>query len=454
MKKVDVLFLYETRVRELENICLLKYELERRGYTVAVLNTWNELGKKSRPKYDAKVVVTHAMYHDGIYQFVQSIVGKVPKVVNLQWEQIGTVGEKESGNSRYVLKGVAAQCMNICWGDETVARLIEKSGIDPHYLRKTGSITLDFCRPQLRKYYLSREGLFAQYGLPADKQINLFISSFAYVNLPPEILAESDTSNKNEFIHLSNESFHKVLTWFDQMLTETEDQVLVYRPHPAEAENPVLLAMCERHPDRFFVIREQSVKQWIATCDQVYTWYSTAAAEVRAFGVPLAILRPHPLPRHREVEVFEGATLITDYGTFLRSVQEGVSDGLCSEVFDRYYSIEERMSYLRVADAIEEVLLDDTYLIRYTECAHPKDTVAIKIKKALRAVVTLAADVLPEGICLLQKYRTPAPSDYTRQLQASNYASDQEVETIQATLTALLTDYDKRTGDPIAKATI
>ena len=31
MQKVDVLFLHETRVRELENICLLKYELERRG---------------------------------------------------------------------------------------------------------------------------------------------------------------------------------------------------------------------------------------------------------------------------------------------------------------------------------------------------------------------------------------------------------------------------------------
>ncbi|MBR5524176.1 MAG: hypothetical protein IKU51_02780 [Clostridia bacterium] len=438
MKQVDVLFLYETRVRELENICLLKHELERRGYTVAVLNTWNELGKKKRPPYDPKVVVTHAMYHDGIYEFVCSLLGKVPKVVNLQWEQIGTVGEKESGDSRYVLKGVAAQVMNICWGDETVARLTEKSGIDPMYLRKTGSITLDFCRPELRKYYLSREELFARYGLPTDKQVNLFISSFAYVNLPPEIVAESDTSNKNEFIHLSVESFHKVLDWFERMLADTTDSILLYRPHPAEAENPDLLAMCERHPDRFFVIREQSVKQWIATCDQVYTWYSTAAAEVRAFGVPLAILRPHPLPRHREVEVFEGASFLTDYDAFLRSVQEGVTDGLCTEVFDRYYDREERMSYLRVADAIEEVLSDNRYRIHYTSSA-PKPSLYQRVKQAVWQMVNAVANRLPENIHLVDKYRTDdTVSDYTRQLQLANYASDEEIEAIQSTLGTLL----------------
>ena len=153
MKNIDVLFLYETRVRELENICLLKYELERRGYTVAVQNTWNELANKGKPKYNAKVVATHAMYHDGIYQFVQSIVGNVPKVVNMQCEQVGTLQDDEAEDSRFLLHGVAAQSMNICWGRKSYDRLLNRSKISPDYLRLTGQVTLDFCRPELKGYY-------------------------------------------------------------------------------------------------------------------------------------------------------------------------------------------------------------------------------------------------------------------------------------------------------------
>ena len=37
MRKYDFLFLYEVKNRELESLCLLKYELERRGYSVAIV---------------------------------------------------------------------------------------------------------------------------------------------------------------------------------------------------------------------------------------------------------------------------------------------------------------------------------------------------------------------------------------------------------------------------------
>ncbi|MBQ6946636.1 MAG: hypothetical protein IJN42_01195, partial [Clostridia bacterium] len=287
MKKVDILFLYETKVRELENICLLKYELERRGYSVAVLNTWNELENKKK-KYDAKVVVTHAMYHDGIYQFVKSIVGNVPKVVNMQCEQIGTVGDKTSKKSRYVLTGVAAQSMNICWGDMTAKRLREDSKIDQRYIRVTGNVSLDFCRKELRGYYRDRQQMLEEYGIPTDKEVNLFISSFSYVNLPQEIIQQSDASSRDEFIYLSNESFRKVLDWFKRLLSESDDQIILYRPHPAEAKNETLAQMCEDYKGRFFVISEHSVKQWISVCDKVFTWYSTSAVEAHAFGIPCA----------------------------------------------------------------------------------------------------------------------------------------------------------------------
>lgn len=439
MKKVDVLFLYETRVRELENICLIKYELERRGYTVGVLNTWNELDYKGKPKYDAKVVVTHAMYHDGIYQFVKSLVGNAPKIVNMQCEQIGTLGDKESKQSRYILTGVAAQSMNICWGDETVRRLTEDSKINSKHIRKTGNVTLDFCREELRGYYKSRDELFEIYQVPKDKPVNLFISSFSYVNLPEEMVKQSDVTGRDAFIRISSESFHKVLGWFERLLTETDDQVIVYRPHPAEAENPELLKMCEKFPGRFLVIRQESVKQWIAVCDKIYSWYSTSASEAYAFGVPCAILRPLEMPRHRELEIYEGTSFVTEYEEFLRSTREGIRNTLCKEVFDRYYSIEKRMAFEQVADAIEDVLKDDSYLIQFDDPNDRKVPLKQKAKIAVRGMVSKVANLLPEGNKFLAKYRTQETENpYKTQLQKANYASEEEISQIENCLAALL----------------
>lgn len=439
MKKVDILFLYETRVRELENICLLKYELERRGYRVAVLNTWNELGRKGKPKYDAKVVVTHAMYHDGIYQFVQSIVGNVPKVVNMQCEQVGTLQDDEAEDSRFLLQGVAAQSMNICWGQKSYNRLLNRSKIPPDYLRLTGQITLDFCRPELKGYYKTRQELEKEYNLPGDCQLNLFISSFAYVNLPESIAAQSDIQDKSQFIKCSRESFQGVLKWFEQFITERKDQAVVYRPHPAEANNPALTALCEKHPDRFFVISQCSVKQWVAISDRVYTWYSSAGAEVYTFGVPFGILRPVEIPWSMEVELFKNARFITDYEGFLASVEGGNETVIDPGVFAELYDVQPTMSYIRVADAIEEVLKNDKYLIKNAPVL-PKKTFSMKIKEFAHKAVALVADRLPENSNFLKKYRTPRHivDDYTLQRQVNNFATDKEIEEIKEKISRLL----------------
>lgn len=443
MKKVDVLFLYETRVRELENICLLKYELERRGYTVVVQNTWNELAqKKLRPKYDAKVVVTHAMYHDGIYQFVKSIVGKAPKIVNMQCEQVGTIRDDEIDDARFVLRGVASQCMNICWGQQTVDRLMNKSGFDEAHIRLTGQITLDFCRKELRGYYHPREVLCAQYGLPQDCKLNLFISSFAYVNLPENITKQSEIKDKDLFIQRSRESFDAILQWFDTLLEQKKDQVVIYRPHPAEADNSKLQQMHKKYPQRFFVISELSVKQWVAISDRVYTWYSSSAAEVYMFDIPCAILRPVQIPRDMEIALFENAEMITDCKTFLASIDQGFETSLDPKVFNRFYDVAPTLSYVRVADAIEEVLQSDDYFIKYPP-ELPAMGVGQKVKTVLRGAVTVVADRLPGT--LLSKYRTPPKKTdaYALQRQKNNFASDQEIAEIQARIANILAASEK-----------
>lgn len=452
MKKVDVLFLYETRVRELENICLLKYELERRGYSVAVLNTWTELAKETHPKYEAKVVVTHAMYHDGIYQFVQSIVGNVPKVVNMQCEQVGTLQDDEADDSRFVLQGVAAQCMNICWGKKSFDRLLTRSKINPDYLRLTGQIALDFCRPELKGYYMTRQELEESYDLPRNCELNLFISSFAYVNLPDNIADQSDIQDKSLFIRCSQDSFRGVLKWFDSFLMERKDQAVIYRPHPAEANNPALNDLCEKYASRFFVISQHSVKQWVAISDRVYTWYSSAAAEVYTFGVPFGILRPVEMPRSMEMALFENARFITDYEGFLASVGGGNQTVIDPEVFQELYDVQTTMSYIRVADAIEDVLKEDKYLIQNPPLL-PQKTFGMKAKELAHKAVGLVADRLPEKCALLKKYRTPKQEvdDYTLQRRANNFASEEEICQIQTKIAVLLESNIRHSKEENAK---
>lgn len=434
MKKVDILFLYETRVRELENICLVKSELEKRGFSVAFQNTWNSLGIKKFP-YNAKVVVTHGMYHDGIYYFVKSLVGNVPKVVNLQWEQIGTKQSEEDDTSRYLLKGVAKQCMNICWGEQTYDRLINKCGFDQKHLRKTGQITLDFCRPELRKYYLSKNEIQDRYNISKELNINLFISSFSYVNLPKSIETQSDIAEKQDFVNFSRSSFNSVLEWFDKMLNKFPKEVVIYRPHPAEANNPVLLEMQEKYKGRFFVIGELSVKQWIAVADKVYTWYSTSAAEVHAFGVPFAILRPVKIPEHLEVSLYEGAEFITTYEEFEKTINEKLNSPLSEQVFNRFYYRDEQFSFVKVADAIEDVFKDDSYLIKMEE---QKVCSPCFIKRCAHNVLTFIKSCLPKKSKLLEKYRKPEFDEYTLKLRKNNYASQEEIKQIQEKLKNIL----------------
>lgn len=431
MKKVDVLFLYETRVRELENICLIKNELESRGYKVGVLNTWNEMGNRKK-KYKANVVVSHAMYHDGIFEFVRSFCKSVPKLVNMQCEQIGVMKDKNSLTSRFVLRGdIVKQCMNICWGDETVRRLSEKSRIDSKHIKKTGQVALDFCREELRGYYKTKDEIRKLYNIPEEVEINLFISSFAYVNLPEQIQKESEINDKEEFILKSQESFKGILKWFEQMLMGNGEQAIVYRPHPAEADNEELKRLCEKYKTRFFVISELSVKQWISISDRVYTWYSTAAAEAFMFHVPCAILRPVKIPEYMELELYENAMFIETYEEFAETIRTGVKVSISSETFGRYFSVEEEFSYVRVADAIEEVLKDDSFLLQYNETRVPISLWQI-IKEFARFVLCKTKKCLPDEWKVLDKYRNVEETDdYTLQRKINNYASETEILEIQ-----------------------
>ena len=173
----DFTFIYEVKLRELENILLLKYELENKGYRVKLLETWEQNRYRSKP-VDTRVCVAFALYNDGTLAFMNSYLNGCKKFVNLQWEQIFTNGDKSHMNcsegNTYGVTGLARQAVHICWGKNTSERLIEYFDVKPANAPITGHVALDFLRPEFNNYYTSRAELLSEYNIDDNCKIILF----------------------------------------------------------------------------------------------------------------------------------------------------------------------------------------------------------------------------------------------------------------------------------------
>lgn len=365
MKKVDFLFVYEVKARELENICLLKYELERRGYTVVLINTWYYL-KRKVPNYKASVVVTFALYNNDTYKFITTYVKKISKIVNMQWEQVGTTSDEKSEKSLFYIKDEAKKAVHVCWGSKTKERLMQNCGIDEKKLLLTGHISLDFLRDDLVGYYKSKEEILKEYGIPAKKKICLFISSFSHVNLPDDIIGDNTDLGYSlkEYIKLSNYSQEKIIEWITMVLLKNRDVIFIYRPHPAEANNEKLVDLAHRF-DNLFIISDLSIKQWILVSDVIYTWYSTSLIEIFASKKSCYILRPLPIPQDIDLAIYKDAEFVTDFSSFESTLDNNkLSFPVKETVMTQYYLIDKNTpAYSKMCDGLIYVYKNDYYLI-------------------------------------------------------------------------------------------
>ena len=155
-----------------------------------------------------------------------------------------------------------------------------------------------------------------------------------------------------------------ILDWFELILEECPDDVIIYRPHPEERSSELLKALAEKQP-RFRVISEESVKQWILVADKIYTWISTSTAEVYAAGKGCSVLRPVDVPHENDMRLYAGAPSLTTYEEFRDDFNKEDQDfAISKKMIEQYYYIDpEKYSYELVCDAIEEVLKDDKYLL-------------------------------------------------------------------------------------------
>lgn len=455
--KYDFVFICEIKNRELESIILLKCELEKRGYSVYIVETWEGQIHAIR-LVDSKVVVAFALYKDTTIQFIRSFVKSCEKLINMQWEQVYTNGDAKreflSHDTSYGIRGKAVEAVHICWGENNYKRLTEKYGVDSSKAIMAGNVTLDFLRKEFASFYLSRDQLLSKYKIDCNCKVYMFVSSFSYVNMPNTLLSsplyQNVGFNINEFAETSLKSQAILLEWFEVELEKHPDVTIIYRPHPAENDNEKL-KLLENKYTNFRVIGELSIKQWIIIVDKIYAWWSTSVAEIYAAGKGCEILRPVTISRDAELEYLNESTFINTFEEFDDRFEDCNPEfPIPDRIMKSYYLINDVPTYIRLVDAFERIIKDPLFDISLPDSnnAVVSRKVLLLLKRFLfgnKYVVKAIKPFLGEKI----KYHGRKYNDllseyqYAVKMSKNNCLSQKEIDSISEKIKTCMREFEK-----------
>ncbi len=346
-REVDFAFIYEVKNRELQGIALIGYELLRRGYSVAYINTWHELDRVNNAKYKAKVAVVFEAYNTAVTDFALSFIESCNNVINMQWEQMLNEDCLSPG-SIFVLSGKANEVYHLSWGKKNADHLINYCGIPSDKVKMVGHVALDFVRNELEGFYKSREELLGEYNIPCGKKIVLFLASFPSL----DSISVSD-KNDMEFYQLKRNSQAEIINWMRRYASHHPEVVFIYRPHPTEQISKELKSMCG---DSIQIIKDYSVQQWVKVSDCILNWWSTSLADIYAAKRTCLILRPYEMIKRHEYYCFETAEKVKSYEEFEKGIESLRDFPVNKEIFEQYYYFDEKEpTYLKIVNEMEKI---------------------------------------------------------------------------------------------------
>lgn len=397
MIELDFLFVYEHKVRELENLCLAKYELDRRGYRTKIVYIEDAKNAISpRPIYHTKVLCMMACYDNHTIRWHVKDYIKFDKIIDMQWENIvyPKDEEREDAFKNYVELG--KEVPHVSWGKQNEKRLLETAHIDLKKVKMVGHMGMDFLREPLSKYYLSRESLFEKYQIPIDNKVILFASPYYGDSLPQDYIEDMCSrfgDNWKEYYQFMCDSQHIVLQWLERICKEDAKLCVIFRPHPG---HPSIMAgeVAERCSN-FKIIGDMSVKQWIVACDKIYTGNSSVVVEAFFAKKMCHLLFPIPTTEGFELKLISDSVKLTNYEEFYRSVYAGQETFPTPQSsIEKIYLVDfNKPSYIRFADMAEEVLRDDYYKLtaEQIKSVYHNYPVSVKLIKAIRRITPLYA---------------------------------------------------------------
>lgn len=356
MKKVLIIF--QLRNRDNDNNLLLKAELERRGYVVDIVSDVEKiLILKRYDLYFLPSLYNNKQYDELYYRY--NIFDR--PAINMRCEQVGTRLEWECGSM--CPREKAINVMAATWGEKDKA-YCEKHGMDMNDVSITGHIGIDFLRNEFKPFWMSRGEISKKYGLDSNCKWFLFVSSMAYAD--DEELQKKGISffgkyadDYQKLFELHGRTRKIVFQYFKKFLGDNSDTIIIYRPHPAENINFIEVDDSLRnYAERFRIIGDYNIKQWLLTVDVACFWWSTGLAEAFFAKTNCFILRPEELsfPDGYDLIEYENGKWVTNYDDFRRAIERSEKSWdtknfpVEEDVIRDFYDVTEIPSYVRMAD--------------------------------------------------------------------------------------------------------
>lgn len=391
MIELDFLFIYEHKVRELENLCLMKYELDKRGYKskiVYIEDPDNALAPK--PIYHTKVLCMMACYNNHTLRWHVKDYVKFDKIIDLQWENIVYPKDEKREGAFKNYTEIGKNVVRVSWGKQNVKRLLEVAHMDPRKVKLIGHVGMDFLREPLCKYYYTKEELFNKYKIPLNAKVILFASPYYGDSLSQEYIDDMCMRFGEDWIDYYKfmcESQHIVLEWIENICIKNANIFFVFRPHPG---HPSMMAQkIENRCTNFRIISEESVKQWILACDEVYTGNSSVVVEAFFAKKMCQLLFPLPTPQGFELKLISDSRKLTSFEEFEESIFETQKVFPTPEKsIEEIYLIDwEIPSYIKFADMAEQVIKDDYYQLSKAELnSYQNYSIGTKIIKFISGI--------------------------------------------------------------------
>ncbi|MGL4912223.1 MAG: glycosyltransferase [Romboutsia sp.] len=351
---------YDSPQRELQNAYLIKAELNKRGHDVYIYDLFYILNIEQPINFTPDVILVPQLYNSDIVNIYKSkFIGNVPRIVNLQCEQVLSNLWEQKGYHNP--KGIAKNAIHLCWGEDSRCRLIS-NGVMEENAVLVGSTSIDLDRERFESIYDSKIEVSKKFNLDYKKKWILFISSFsAASNYESNIKFFIETFGESlatELINVNRISREEILKWIEKYIIENDCE-FIYRMHPAEQEVPILLDLNEKY-ERFHLIYSDSVRSWIKVCDKVNTWFSTSIIDAYFMNKNCSILRPIELPPHFDSVVMNDANYITSYNDFCNynnSLDLDCKFPISKELISKYYYIDEnKYAYEKICDLLEDIV--------------------------------------------------------------------------------------------------
>ena len=301
MKKINVLWLVEHIVREMDVACAVKSLVKARyGVDITIRNIYlhaNDVMKE----YFPSIVVFPFLYRRSdlaIEDYVETWPGATYS--NLAWEQVhyqAHLKMKAPGD-----EFTKNRVIHHAWGDFYKTYLVE-SGVPSEHIFLNGHPAYQLYKEPYNKYFKSRNQLARENGINSAKKWVFIPENYKWAFFSDAKLQRSaerggDLEEHIEMRTFCRESLGQVLRWCNAV-AKKEQLEIIFRPRPATNSQQMESFFKEivgTQSAHLHITKSETVRDWIMASDVVVSSYSTSLIEAAIAGKSIFMLEPIPIP--------------------------------------------------------------------------------------------------------------------------------------------------------------